>query len=127
MAAAKRKPPAGKTSPSGSGAVATAGKKTVSAALARKPSRKVVRDMLILELRRLRAMFTEIAERYVNDAEGGMAAVIETVERKTLSVARLDGMLKIVRGLSIKPRKGRRKDMARIEKVAASIRKELGE
>jgi hypothetical protein len=83
--------------------------------------------MLILELRRLRAMFTEIAERYVNDAEGGMAAVIETVERKTLSVARLDGMLKIVRGLSIKPRKGRRKDLAHIEKVAGSIRKELGE
>ncbi|HAM33269.1 MAG: hypothetical protein A2Z26_05975 [Deltaproteobacteria bacterium RBG_16_66_15] len=127
MAAAKGKPPAGKTSPAGSGSASTAGKKTVAAALARKPSRKVVKDMLLLELRRLRAMFTEIAERYVADAEGGMAAVIETVERKSLPAARLDGMLRIVRGLSIKPRKGRRKDLARIEKVVASVRKELGE
>ena len=121
MTTAKRKPAAGKPAP------APAGKKSIAAALARKPSRKVAKDMLVLELRRLRAMFTEIAERYVADAEGGMAAVIETVERKSLPAARLDGMLRIVRGLSIKPRKGRRKDLARIEKVVASVRKELGE
>jgi len=127
MADTKGKPRSGKSSPTGSGAAADRGKRTVAAALARKPSRKVVKDMLLLELRRLRAMFTEIAERYVADAEGEMAAVIETVERKPLPAARIDGMLKIVRGLSIKPRKGRRKDLARIEKVAAAIRKELGE
>jgi hypothetical protein len=35
-------------------------------------------------------------------------------------------MLQRVRDLSVKPRKGRRKDLARIEKAVASLRKELG-
>ena len=121
------KPPAGKTAPAGPGATAPAGKKNVAAALARKPSRKVANDMLVLELRRLRAMFSEIAERYVADAEGRIAALVESVEGKPLPAARAGRMLKIVRDLSVKPRKGRRKDLARIEKVAASLRRELGE
>jgi hypothetical protein len=36
-------------------------------------------------------------------------------------------MLEVVRALSVKPRKGRRKDLARIETIVASLRKELGE
>jgi hypothetical protein len=83
--------------------------------------------MLVLELRRLRAMFTEIAERYVANAEAGIAGVIEAVEGKSLSVARAGKMLEVVRALSVKPRKGRRKDLARIEGAVASLRKELGE
>ena len=109
------------------GATAPAGKKSIAAALARKPSRKVAKDMLVLELRRLRAMFTEIAERYVANAEGEIAAVIEAVEGKSLPAARVEKMLKVVRNLSVKPRKGRRKDLARIETIAAALRKELGE
>ena len=135
MATAKGKPPAGKTAPAGSGpktpagpgAAAPAGKKNVAAALARKPSRQVAKDMLVLELRRLRAVFSEIAERYVAGAEGEIAAVIEAVEGKSLPAARVEKMLEIVRDLSVKPRKGRRKDLARIETVAASLRKQLGE
>jgi hypothetical protein len=83
--------------------------------------------MLVLELRRLRAMFTEIAERYVANAEGEIAAVIEAVEGKSLPTARVARMLEVVRGLTVKPRKGRRKDLARIESIAAALRKELGE
>jgi hypothetical protein len=119
MATTKGKPAAGKAAP--------AGKKSIAAALARKPSRKVAKDMLVLELRRLRAMFTEIAERYVANAEGEIAAVIEAVEGKSLPAARVEKMLEVVRGLTVKPRKGRRKDLVRIEGATASLRKGLGE
>ena len=127
MPTAKGKPAAGKAAPAEPGATATAGKKSIAAALARKPSRKVAKDMLILELRRLRAMFTEIAERYVANAEGEIAAVIDAVERKSLPAARVEKLLEVVRRLTVKPRKGRRKDLARIEGATASLRKELGE
>lgn len=127
MATPKGKPAAGKAAPAEPGATVPAGKKSIAAALARKPSRKVAKDMLVLELRRLRAMFTEIAERYVANAEGEIAAVIEAVEGKSLPAARVEKMLAVVRNLSVKPRKGRRKDLARIEGIAASLRKELGE
>jgi len=119
MTTAKGKPAASKAAP--------AGKRRIAAALARKPSRKVAKDMLVLELRRLRAMFTEIAERYVATAEGEIAAVIDAVEGKSLNAARVEKMLEIVRALSVKPRKGRRKDLARIGDIAAALRKELGE
>ena len=127
MTIAQGKPAAGKAAPAKPGATAPAGKKSIAAALARKPSRKVAKDMLVLELRRLRAMFTEIAERYVANAEGEIAAVIEAVEGKSLPAARVKRMLEVVRGLTVKPRKGRRKDLARIEGAAASLRKQLGE
>lgn len=127
MATAKGKPAAGKAAPGEPVATAPAGKKSIAAALARKPSRKVAKDMLVLELRRLRAMFTEISERYVANAEGEIAAVIDAVEGKHLSAARVDKALEIVRALSVKPRKGRRKDLARIETSVAALRKELGE
>ena len=127
MATDKGKPAAGKPAPAEPGSAVPAGKKKIAAALARKPSRKVAKDMLVLELRRLRAMFTEIAERYVANAEGEIAAVIEAVEGKPLPAARVESMLEVVRGLTVKPRKGRRKDLARIEGATASLRKELGE
>lgn len=127
MVPAKGKPADRKAAPAEPGAKTPAGKKSIAAALARKPSRKVAKDMLVLELRRLRAMFTEIAERYVAGAEGEIAAVIEAVEGKSLNAARVEKMLEVVRALSVKPRKGRRKDLTRIEAVVASVRKELGE
>jgi hypothetical protein len=125
MATGKGKPSARKAAKAGPGATAPAGEKNVAAALARRPSRKVAQDMLLLELRRLRAMFTEIAERYVANGEGEIAALVDAVEGKSLPAARIDRMLRILRDLSVKPRKGRRKDLARIEKIAAPLRKEL--
>lgn len=126
MAVMKGKPAAGRAAPAKPGAAAPEGKKNVAAALARKPSRKAAKDMLVLELRQLRAMFSEIAERYVADTEGEIAALIEAVEGKPPSVARVERMLKILHDLSVKPRKGRRKDLARIGRAAASLRKEMG-
>jgi len=127
MATTKGKPAAGKAAPAGTGAAAPERKKNVAAALARKPSRKAAKDMLVLELRQLRAMFSEIAERFVADTEGEIAAVIEAVEGKPPPVARVERMLKILHDLSVKPRKGRRKDLARIGRAAAALRKEMGE
>jgi hypothetical protein len=127
MAATKGKPTAEKAAPTEQGETAPAGNKRIATALARKPSPKVAKEMLVLELRRLRALFAEIAERYVANAEGEMAALIDAVEGKSLPVARVKSMLEVVRALSVKPRKGRRKDLARIEGVTASLRKELGE
>jgi len=127
MGTAKGKPAGGKSAPAEPGAAPRAGKTSITAALARKPSRKVAKDMLVLELRRLRAMFTEISDRYVANTEGEIAAVIEAVEGKSLPAARVGKMLEVVRALSVKPRKGRRKDLARIETVTASLRKEIGE
>jgi hypothetical protein len=127
MVPAKGKQTARKPAPAKPGAKASAGKKNIAAALARKPSRNVAKDMLVLELRRLRAMFAEIAERYVSNAEGEIAAVIKAVEGKSLPAARVEKMLEVVRRLTVKPRKGRRKDLARIESATASLRKELGE
>ena len=118
MATRNTKPPAGKATP--------AGKKNITAALERKPSRKAAKDMLVLELRRLRAMITEIAERYVADTEGEIAAVVEAVEGKPLPAAQIERMLKILHDLSVKPRKGRRKDLVRIGRAASSLRKTMG-
>jgi hypothetical protein len=127
MPTAKGKPVPEKAAPIEPGATVPERKKSIAAALGRKPSRKAANDMLVLELRRLRAMFSEIAERYVADTEGEIAAVIEAVEGKPLPTARVEKMLKVLHDLSVKPRKGRRKDLARIGRAAASLRKELGE
>jgi hypothetical protein len=126
MAATKGKPPEGEAAPAEPVAAATAGKRNVAEALGRKPSRKAANDMLVLELRRLRAMFSEIAERYVADTEGEIAGVIEAVEGKPLPTARVERMLKVLHDLSVKPRKGRRKDLARIGRAAASLRRMMG-
>ena len=114
MATGNRKPPAGKAAPARPVAKAPAGEKNVAAALARKPSRKTAKDILVLELRRLRTMFTEIA------------AVVKAVEGKSLPAARVEKMLRVLHDLSVKPRKGRRKDLTRIGKATASLRKEMG-
>jgi len=126
MAATKGKPLEGEAAPAEPVAAAPAGKGNVAEALGRKPSRKAANDMLVLELRRLRAMFSEIAERYVADTEGEIAAVVEAVEGKPLPTARVERMLKVLHDLSVKPRKGRRKDLARIGRAAASLRKMMG-
>jgi hypothetical protein len=99
----------------------------IAKALGRKPSRKMAREMLILETRRLRAMFNEIAERYAGEMEARIASVVQAVETKALPPGKIDAMLKTVRGLTVKPQKGRRKDLARIEKATETLFKTLEE
>ena len=86
---------------------------------------KAVREIRAAFDRRRRVIIAPLVERYVADTEGEIAAVIEIVEGKPIPAARVEKMLEVVHALSVKPRKGRRKDLARIEKIAASLRKEL--
>ncbi len=128
MAPVKKARPKGEPPPAAH--PAARGKKSlrnIAAALGKKPSRKMEREMLLLETRRLRAMFSEIAERYAENTEGKIASVIEAMETKPLPAGKIAGMLRFVRDLAVKPQKGRRKDLVRIEKAAETLLKELEE
>lgn len=138
MPSAKRNPSKGKSNPAGARAAAaeksapSPGKtasapRNIAAVLGHKPSRKGAREMLLIETRRLRAMFSEIAEHYVANTEGKIASVIDAIEARKLPAKKVDGMLKAVRGLTVKPQKGRRKDLSRIEKAVETLLKKLEE
>ena len=138
MPSAKRTPPKGKSKPAEAQATAagkpvpSSGKsasapRNIAAVLGRKPSRKAAREMLLIETRRLRAMFSEIAEHYVANTEGKIASVIDAIEARTLPAEKIAGMLKTVRALTVKPQKGRRKDLSRIEKTIETLLKALEE
>ena len=132
MPQATKNPLKGKSKPAAVPAVAAAGKppaapRNIAAVLGRRPSRKAAREMLLIETRRLRAMFSEIAERYVANTEGKIVSVIDAIEAKPLPAEKIGGMLKLVRGLTVKPQKGRRKDLSRIEKAAETLLKALEE
>jgi len=119
MPSAKRNPSKEKSKP--------AAPRNIAAVLGRKPSRKAAREILLIETRRLRAMFTEIAEHYAANTEGMIASIIDAIEARTLPSEKIDGMLKAVRDLTVKPQKGRRKDLSRIEKAAETLLKALEE
>ena len=97
----------------------------IAAALSRPRTAKRSREILVLELRRLRALFIEISERYVANVEGKSAALIKSVEEGKLSAAKVAELLEGIRDLAVKPQKGRRKDLARIERTIATIEKSL--
>ena len=138
MPSAKRNPSKGKSNPAGARATAaeksapSPGKtasapRNIAAVLGHKPSRKGAREMLLIETRRLRAMFSEIAEHYVANTEGKIASVIDAIEGTALPAGKIDGMRKALRDLTVKPQKGRRKDLFRIEKAAETLLKALEE
>jgi hypothetical protein len=99
--------------------------KQVAAALARPPTPKRSREILLLELRRLRALFHEISERYVANVEGKSASLIKSVEEGKLPAAKVARLLEGIRDLTVKPQKGRRKDLARIERTIEALQKAL--
>jgi hypothetical protein len=122
----------GKSKPAAAPGITASGKpsaapRNIAAVLGRKPSRKAAREMLLIESRRLRAMFSEIAEHYCANTEGKIASVIDAIEARTLPAEKVDGMLKTVRDLTVKPQKGRRKDLSRIEKTVETLLKALEE
>ena len=74
---------------------------------------------LQLELRRLRSLVKEIAGRYLQKQEARLARLAELLaELKDADPAFFGGLLHELRGLDVKARKGRRKDLARIEDLA---------
>jgi hypothetical protein len=102
-----------------------AGGKPVAKALARKRTPQVARETLAVELRRIRSLFVEIAERYVADTEGRIVSLVDELDRRKLPAPCVDRLLEKVRDLRVKPRKGRRKDLARIESLVDAIVKTL--
>jgi hypothetical protein len=111
--------PAAKTLP------ASDGKKSVAKALTRKRTPQVARELLVVEMRRVRAIFVEIGERYLADIEGSIVSIIDDLAQRKLPPDRVERLLKEVRELDVKPRKGRRKDLGRIESLVDTLRKSL--
>src|SRR5512134_2978643 len=127
MNAAKGSRPPSRTAKAPASPPEAAPVKKIAAALSRPPTPKRTREILVLELRRLRALFLEIAERYVANVEGKSAALIKSVEQGKLPAAKVDELLAGIRDLAVKPQKGRRKDLARIERTIETLQKSLEE
>jgi len=81
---------------------------------------------LVAELDRLRAIVREVATRYLELLESEIAQIRETVLSSDSSsdrLARLTTMARALENLSVKPQKGRRKDLKRIEGLVAILNK----
>jgi len=123
---AEGKVPGPGTGATGKGAAAKAPRK-IAEALSRPPGPRRAREILLLEMRRLRALFLEISERYVANVEAEAAALIRSVEGRNLPAAAVKELLKPLRSLEVKPQKGRRKDLTRIERTIVVLRGALEE
>lgn len=108
-----------------SGPAGAPASRKIAAVLSRPPTPKRSREILVLELRRLRALFLEITERYVANVEANSASLIRAVEDRKLSSPQIRKLLDGVRDLTVKPQKGRRKDLARIERTIETLKKEI--
>lgn len=113
-----KRPPAPPRSPAGP-------VRDINEAFPRRPTARLARERLVVELLRLRSMFGEIAERYTADTEARIAALIETARSGKVPAARITELLETVWDLQVKPRKGRRKDLARVERAVDAIEKAL--
>ncbi len=84
---------------------------------------------LVQDLRYLRMVFRESLEFYRSRIEGELSKVMDAVEKlenpnslrsKSLSVQKdIQEMYRAIQKIHLKPRKGRRKDLHGIEKIAA--------
>lgn len=94
---------------------------------------------LIIELRHLRITFREAIAVYSARIEGQLSQVIQELQDRQKAEANpaagrtrksrlrprvaqdMDAVLSLVRNLKLKPQKGRRKDLRRVEEAAAEI------
>ncbi|HTG82481.1 MAG TPA: hypothetical protein VL949_11090 [Geobacteraceae bacterium] len=92
----------------------TENKKGISTA-----SRDAVIEELVAELRYLRAAVREMGARYVLRAEGEIEYVIGNLDCVPTSLLkeRSPGWLREIRGLKLKPAKGRLKDLKGIDRL----------
>jgi hypothetical protein len=97
----------------------------VTAAFPRKPTARSARERFVVEMHRLRSVFGEIAERYTADTEARIASLIEAAKDGSIPARKIPELLETVRSLQVKPRKGRRKDLARLERVVGVIERTL--
>lgn len=84
---------------------------------------------LVDELEFLRTTFNETAARYAERIEGEIVeiqeAVLEAASRKKIPTERIRDfrdMLTMIRGMIVKPEKGRRKDLKKIDLAVGELR-----
>ncbi len=84
---------------------------------------------LVDELEFLRTTFNETAARYSERIEGEIAeiqeAVLQAASQKKISSERIRDfrdMLTMIRGMIVKPEKGRRKDLKKIDLAVGELR-----
>jgi hypothetical protein len=99
----------------------------LTAAFRRKPTTRTARERFVVEMHRLRSVFGEIAERFAADTEARIAALIEAAKDGSIPAGKIPELLETVRDLQVKPQKGRRKDLARVERVVGVIERALSE
>lgn len=116
----------GKRPPASATASAKPARK-VRNAFSRKPTARVARERFVVEMQRLRSVFGEIAERYIADTEARIASLIETARSGAIPEEKIPELLEAIWALALKPRKGRRKDLSRVERVVDTIEKALSE
>ncbi|MEO8353566.1 MAG: hypothetical protein ABI680_17695 [Chthoniobacteraceae bacterium] len=80
-------------------------------------------------LKSLRIAFRDVFETYWREMEGGLAEVTTAVTKVSANKARskdrardLSEMLVLLRGLNVKPAKGRRRDLKKIETTVGDMR-----
>lgn len=85
---------------------------------------------LLDELALVRKLFHTLAARYTAQIEGELAAIRDviatTAARKTIPRKRareMSDILHLLRGVAIKPEKGRRRDFKRIEALVEEMRR----
>jgi hypothetical protein len=79
---------------------------------------------LVAELDRLRSLAHQIATRYMELLESEIVQIRETVAASAGAsdrLSRLSAMLRALQELSVKPKKGRRKDLKRIDGLVALL------
>ncbi len=100
----------------------------------RKEERRTVsradREKLVVEIRHLRTLFQEIADAYVARVSAMIQRLADSVENNDavgegaevdLPLAHYQQIVSSIRRLSVKPEKGRRRDLKRIEELVGQI------
>jgi hypothetical protein len=131
----KKAKAAGKVAEVSTGLTIDSGDADAKAARAQKRDdrRRAVNQDLQMEIATLRQTLTEIIDRYrlkldaelvqVADASGGNGALGEPPRQLSASVAA--SMLKQIRGLELKPQKGRAKDLQRVQALVDNLIEQL--
>jgi len=90
----------------------------------------VDRERLAGQLRRLRSLFQEIADAYTARVSAMIQRLVDPFEETdtvdseaggSLSVEKYEQIFTSIRALDVRPSKGRRRDLKRIEELAAEI------
>lgn len=81
---------------------------------------------LQMELRRMRSLAKEIAAAYVSKLEARAEQMADRLnEVATIDAGAIGIVLKKIRGLNVKPHKGRRKDLRKLEELLEGMQSDV--